>query len=103
MTRKSAFSEEWDWLKFNNLGLALGTNLKFYTSVSKGLKLKVRQVWGLAYTFVEVTGEKLVGGPFYHPHSILIIVKGDGPTMEDTTVPNYYILRDWKNVQLLFA
>ena len=23
--------------------------------------------------------------------------------MEDTTVPNYYILRDWKNVQLLFT
>ena len=52
------------WFKFNNLGLALGTNLKFYTSVAKGLKLKVKKFWGLISTFVEVTGEKLVGGPF---------------------------------------
>ena len=51
-------------MKFNNLGLALATNLKFYTSVSKGLKLKVRKFWELIPTFVEVTGEKLVGVPF---------------------------------------
>ena len=44
------------------MGLALGTNLKFYTSVAKGLKLKVRKFWGLILTFVEVTGEKLVAG-----------------------------------------
>ena len=61
MTRKTAFFEGWSWFKFNNLGLALGTNLKFYTSLSKGLKLKVRKFWGLIPTFVEVTGEKLVG------------------------------------------
>ena len=61
MTRKTAFFEGWSWFKFNNLGLALGTNLKFYTSLSKGLKLKVRKFWGLILTFVEVTGEKLVG------------------------------------------
>ena len=47
------------WSKFNNLGLAIGTNLQFYTSVAKGLKLKVRKFWGLIRTFVEVTGEKL--------------------------------------------
>ena len=35
--------------------------LKFYNSVVKGLKVKVRQFWGLVLTFVEVTGEKLVG------------------------------------------
>ena len=35
---------------------------KFYTSVSKGLKLKVRKFWELSSTFVEVTGKKLVGG-----------------------------------------
>ena len=52
------------WFKFNNLGLALGANLKFYTSLSKGLNLKVRKFWGLIPTFVEVTGEKLVGRPF---------------------------------------
>ena len=53
-------------MKFNNLGLAVGTNLKFYTTVAKVLKLKVRKFWGLSPTFVEVTGEKLVGGPFGH-------------------------------------
>ena len=40
MTWKIAFFEGWSWLKFNNLGLALGTNLKFCTSVGKELKLK---------------------------------------------------------------
>ena len=35
--------------------------LKFYTSLTKGLKLKVRKFWWLIPTFVEVTGEKLVG------------------------------------------
>ena len=44
------------------MGLALGVSLKFYTSLSKGLKLKVRKFWGLILTFAEVTGEKLVGG-----------------------------------------
>ena len=60
----TAFFEGWSWFKFNNLRLALGTNLKFYTSLLKGLKLKVRKFWGLIPTFVEGTGEKLVGGPF---------------------------------------
>ena len=49
-------------VKFNNVGLALGMTLKFYTSVAKGSKLKVRKFCGLSPTFVEVTGEKLVGG-----------------------------------------
>ena len=51
---------------FNNLGLALGIALKFYTSfsVANGLKLKVRKLWRLILTFVEVTGEKLVGEGF---------------------------------------
>ena len=48
-------------VKFNNLRLAVGANLKFYTSVAKGLKLKVRSFWGLSHTFEKVTGEKLVG------------------------------------------
>ena len=62
MARKTTVFEGWSWLKFNNLGLVLGTNLKFYTSLSIGLKLKVRKVWGQIPTFVEVTEEKLVGG-----------------------------------------
>ena len=60
MTRKTTFFEGWSWLKFNNLGLVLGTNLKFYTSVAKRLKLKVRESLGLDRTFVEVIGQKLV-------------------------------------------
>ena len=43
---------------FNNLGLPLGMTLKFYTSVAKGLKLKLRKFWGLSFTFEEFTGEK---------------------------------------------
>ena len=62
------------WFKFNNLGLALGMDSKFYTSVAKELKLKVRKFFTLIPTFVEGTREKLVGGLFAHP--ILKRVKG---------------------------
>ena len=41
--QKNTFFEAWSWFKFSNLGLALGITLKFYTSVSKGSKLKVRK------------------------------------------------------------
>ena len=68
LNRKTTFFEGWSWFKFNNLGLTLGTNLKFYNSLLKGLKLKVRKSWSLIPTFVEVTGEKLVGGLFGLPH-----------------------------------
>ena len=60
-----AFFEVWSWFKFNNLGLVLGTNLKFWTSVAKGLKLKVRKFWGPNPTFAEVTGEKLEPKTFW--------------------------------------
>ena len=49
------------------LGLALGTNLKFYTTVAKVLKLKVRKFWGLR-SLVEVTWEKLVGQSFCYTY-----------------------------------
>ena len=39
--------------------------------LAKGLKLKLRKFWNLTPTFVEVTGEKLVGGSFYPPPLIL--------------------------------
>ena len=74
LTRKTIFFQDWAWFKFNNLGLAVGMTLKFYTSVAKRLKLKVEKFWGLSLTFVAVTGEKLVGGlfasppPHTHPH-----------------------------------
>ena len=35
--QKNYFLEWWSWSKFNNLGLALGMILKFYTIVAKGL------------------------------------------------------------------
>ena len=75
MTRKIAFFDEWFWFKFNNLGLAVATNLKFYTSLANRLKLKVRKFWGLIPTFLEVTGEKLVGGTFLPPLPLLNRVK----------------------------
>ena len=46
---------------FNSLGLVIGMALKLYWNVPKGLKLTVRKFWGLIFTFVKVTGQKLVG------------------------------------------
>ena len=45
MTRKTVFFEGLSWFKFHNLGLALGANLKFYTSV-KRVKTKSQKVLG---------------------------------------------------------
>ena len=53
MTRKTTFFERWSWFKFNNLRLALDMSLKFYTSVGKGLKLKLKKFCGLSPAFVE--------------------------------------------------
>ena len=39
--------------------------LKFDIAMVKRLKLKVRNFGGLIPTFVEVTGEKLVGGDLF--------------------------------------
>ena len=50
--------------KLASLGLELVMALKFYTSMTKWLKLKDRKFWGLIPTFVEATGEKLLRGPF---------------------------------------
>ena len=38
--------EDWSWFNVNNLGLALGMALKFYSSVAKRWKLKVEKCWG---------------------------------------------------------
>ena len=43
--------------------------------MQKRLKLKVRKFWGLIPTFVEVTGEKLVGGSFWSPPPLPLILK----------------------------
>ena len=61
VTRKITFLEKWSWFKFNNLELALGMTWKYFISVAKGFKLELRRFWGIYPTFVEVTGEKLVG------------------------------------------
>ena len=45
-------------------GLALDVALKFCNSEAKALKLKVRKFWGIIPTYVEITGEKLVGSLF---------------------------------------
>ena len=55
--------------------MTLGTNWKFYTSVVKGLKLKVRKFWEIILTSAEVTRKKLIGRPFCPPHPILNRVK----------------------------
>ena len=62
MTRKNNFFEGCSWLKFNHLRLAQGLVFKIYTRVAKGSKTK-----SLPPTFLEVTGEKLVGGLFDPP------------------------------------
>ena len=82
-TRKTAFFDGWSWFKFNNSGLALGTNLKFFTSVATGLKLKVTKFWRLNPTFVEVTGEKLVGGTLFIP-----------PILSTVFIPKYFYDKD---------
>ena len=38
------------------MGLVLSIALKFYTSMEKVLKLKVKKLLGLIVTFIEVTG-----------------------------------------------
>ena len=52
--------EDWSWFNVNNLGLALGMALKFYSSVAKRWKLKVENCWG------ELEGEVALS-PSSHP------------------------------------
>ena len=67
LTWKTTFFDGWSWFRFHNLRLPLGINLKFYISVAKGLKQKVRKFWRLIPMFEEVAGEKLVGVVFLTP------------------------------------
>ena len=69
LTKKTTtFFERWSWFKFSNLGLAHGMVLKLYTSIAKGLNLKVTKFLELIPTSVEITWEKLVGSLFDPPH-----------------------------------
>ena len=61
LPEKPVFFEGLAWYKFNKLGLALVMALKFYISLAKGLKLKVRKFFGLFHTFTEDTREKVEG------------------------------------------
>ena len=51
-------------MKFNNLGLALGIALKKLHKRGKRVDTKSQNVFGPILTVVEVTREKLGGGPF---------------------------------------
>ena len=51
LTRKTDSFEEWSWSRLNDLGLGLCMALKIYSSVEKGLKLKVRKFRGLFHMF----------------------------------------------------
>ena len=63
MTRKTTFCEGLPWFKFNNFGVALGTNFKFYTSVAKGLKLGAN-----SYVCRSYRGKTGTGGLFPPSH-----------------------------------
>ena len=64
------------------MGLTLGITLKFYTSVAKGLKLKVR----LIQTFVEVIWDRLVWCPFWLIQSWIGLITDDpGPVLSRIT------------------
>ena len=67
LARKTTFFEGYSWFKFNNIGLARVMSSKFYASVAS-TKTKSQKVLGTT-SFVEVTGEKLVGGLFAPPTS----------------------------------
>ena len=43
---KAGFFKGWPCFKFNNLGLVRGMTLKFYSSVAKASKLKVKKFLG---------------------------------------------------------
>ena len=51
----------WSWFNVNNLRLALGMTLKFYSSVAKRWKLKVKKCWG-----------KLEGGILHSPRPLIL-------------------------------
>ena len=56
----NTFFEGRSWFKFDNLGRAVDMLLKFYTSVSKEVKVKVRKFWERSPTFVEAKRKNLV-------------------------------------------
>ena len=59
--KKNIVFEDCTLFKFNNFGLPPGMTLRFYTSMAKGLTLKVKKFVRLGSTFVEVTGKNWLG------------------------------------------
>ena len=51
-------------LQLRKIVLALGIDLKFYTSVENELKVKIRKFWGVIFTFLNIIGKKLVAEAF---------------------------------------
>ena len=68
--QKKQFFEGCSWFKFNNLGLALLMTLKFYTSVAKRLKLKVRKFLGASSYICRSYRRKTCRGVFWPPYWI---------------------------------
>ena len=89
-SEKYFFFEGCSSIKFNNLGLALDVTLKFYIRVVKGLKRKVRNFWKPISTFVEVTGEKLLGRALLSLPKLMNSVKHVSKTNLE---PLQYLLR----------
>ena len=83
---KPLFIEGCSCFRFNNLELALGTNLKFYTSVAKGLILKVRK---FCRSYRRKTGR---GGLFAPPPSWIRLIS-------KTTRHSKTVLQQLKNLQ----
>ena len=81
--------------------MALGLNLNFYTSVAKGLKLKVRKFLGLILTFVEVPGEKLVDPPNLNRVKTPIAVD-NGVVFKNVkiAVPLKYLSNFWRLLEM---
>ena len=85
---------ECSWFKFNNLGLTVGMDLKFYTSVAKGLKLKEIKVFGGDSNVCRSYREKTGSGPFCSP--ILNRINGIsfrfGPATQALTSVIWYLI-----------
>ena len=59
------FFKGWSWFKLNNLQLLPEMALIFYSSVIKGLKLKVKKFYSIIPVFGEVTHRNLEGGGLF--------------------------------------
>ena len=62
--------------------------MKLYTSLSKELKLKVRKFWRVIPTFVEVTGEKLVGGGAFWPY---VTISGNFERLQNFNFETHFL------------